>query len=293
MTSGSNSVITFFSWSPAIDSDPRRQLREDVRGAVLADAGQCACVGPLGKRLRIGLVSGPMRYSVTLEYGSDGSYLAWVHELPGCFVRGETRAEIEERLPEAIRGFHEWLRSLDEAPEDAFEVEVVSEVESVIEAGEDTEVLLDPDRTPLTPDDWRTIERWLKHSRRQLLDLLAQLRDEQLERRPDGVTRTIRQELVHIGFVELMYAAWTFDLSSPGGLVRFLDWTRQVAQARMRELGATDEGTITYAEWAGAPRPEPWTARKTARRLIWHELLHLRQIVDASEAAIDPRELPK
>jgi predicted RNase H-like HicB family nuclease len=27
-----------------------------------------------------------MTYSVTLEHGSDGSYLAWVHELPGCFV---------------------------------------------------------------------------------------------------------------------------------------------------------------------------------------------------------------
>lgn len=235
-----------------------------------------------------------MTFSVTLEYGSDGTYLAWVHELPGCFVRGETRLDVEERLPEAIRSFHEWLRSLGETVDDAFEVKIVSEVESVIEAGEETEVLLDPDRAPLTADDWRRIERWLDHSRPQLLKILARLGDEQLERRPDGATRSIREELIHIGFVELMYAGWTFDLRSRQGLLRFLDWTRQVAQARMRELAATDEGTVTYAEWAGAPRPEPWTARKTARRLLWHELLHLRQIADASEEpGINTGELPR
>jgi len=99
------------------------------------------------------------------------------------------------------------------------------------------------------------------------------------------MARNIRQELIHIGFVELMYAGWTFDLRSRRGLQAFLNWTRQVAQARMRELSATDEGTLTYAEWAGAPRPEPWTARKAARRLIWHELLHLHPIAGA-EAAI-------
>ncbi len=44
-----------------------------------------------------------MTYSVTLEHGTDGSYLAWVHELPGCFVRGETRGDVDERLPAAIQ----------------------------------------------------------------------------------------------------------------------------------------------------------------------------------------------
>jgi len=236
-------------------------------------------------RTPLGLVSEPMTYSVTLEHGSDGSYLAWVHELPGCFVRGETRGEVEERLPEVIRGFHEWMRNLGEAPEDAFDVKIVNEVESVIEADEDSEVLLDPDRAPLTADDWSRIERWLEHSRWELLAILARLSTQELERRPDGATRNIRQELMHIGFVELMYAGWTFDLRSRVGLEAFLNWTRQVAQARMRELSTTDEGTVTYAEWAGAPRPAPWTARKTARRLIWHELLHLPPIADASEDA--------
>lgn len=56
----------------------------------------------------------------------------------------------------------------------------------------------------------------------------------------------------------------------------------------MGELAETDEGTVTYAEWGCAPRPESWTARKTARRLIWHELLHLREIADAFPLSTKP-----
>ena len=33
---------------------------------------------------------------MTLEHGTDGSYLAWVHELPGCFVRAPSREAVDE-----------------------------------------------------------------------------------------------------------------------------------------------------------------------------------------------------
>jgi hypothetical protein len=187
-----------------------------------------------------------MTYSVTLEHGSDGSYLAWVHELPGCFVRGATREEIEAKLPAEIERFCAW------AGETPGGFEVVGEVESVIDSSEDTEVLLDVDREPLTRAEWERIERWLERSRQALLEATGDV------------------DVSHIGFVELMYAAWTFDVDSK----EFLDWTRSVALARMRELARTDDGTVTEARWSGAPRPEPWTARKAARRLIWHESLH-------------------
>jgi predicted RNase H-like HicB family nuclease len=200
-----------------------------------------------------------MTYSVTLEHGSDGSYLAWVHELPGCFARGKTREEVEAKLPESVREFRGWLRESGEAAEDDAEIKVnvVERVESLIESSEDTEVLLSPDREPLNASDWAKIERWLSYSRRDLLD-----------EPPDD------DELVHVAFVELMYAAWTFDLSGREGLREFLDWTRGVALERMRELADRESGAVTEARWSGAPQPEPWTARKAARRLVWHERLH-------------------
>jgi predicted RNase H-like HicB family nuclease len=213
-----------------------------------------------------------LTYSVTLEHGSDGSYLAWVHELPGCFARGASREEVKEQLPTAIRAFLDWLRAAGEEVEDDEGFVVVEEVESAIDSSEDTEVLLEPDREPLTQADWETIERWLSHSRRDLIEWLGR---GSLESIPEGETRTVRELLVHIAFVELMYSAWTFDLHDREGLRDFLDWTRVITRARMRALAVRDDGSVTQADWAGAPRPEPWTARKAARRLLWHERLHI------------------
>lgn len=221
-----------------------------------------------------------MTYSVTMEHGSDGSYLAWVHELPGCFVRAGSRDEAMSKLPRAIEEFRNWLQAFGETDEEAeFAVVVGEEVDSLVETDEDSEVLLAPDRQALTPEDWGRVERWLARSREDLLRSLATLQDEQLEWRPEGRTRTLREEVIHIAFVELMYAAWTFDLRAGPGLEEFLRWTRSISLQRMRFLSKHDRGTLTSAGWAGAPRPELWTARKAARRLIWHELLHLRDFV--------------
>jgi predicted RNase H-like HicB family nuclease len=220
-----------------------------------------------------------MTYSITLEHGSDGSYLAWVHELPGCFARGATRSAAISDVSDAVARFREWLRGAGEAVEDdGITIVVADEVESLIEADEDTEVLLTPDREPLSREEWQKMERWLTHSRAALLRTLAALPAEHLEQQAEGRERTVREQLIHIAFVELMYAAWTFDLRAPDGLAEFLTWTRGVASERMHALAERQDASLTYAEWAGAPRPELWTARKAARRLIWHELLHLPEI---------------
>lgn len=221
-----------------------------------------------------------MTYSATLEHGSDGSYLAWVHELPGCFVRGVSREDVAGKLPDAIQEFLAWLRDSGEPVDEGggVGVVVVEEIESIVETSEDSEALVHVDREPLTREDWAKVERWLAHSRRDLLQALSDLPDERLECRPDGSSRTLREELIHIAFVELMYAVWTFDLRTRAGLREYLDWTRNIAEARMHALSEHDDGSVTYAEWAGAPRVEEWTARKAARRLIWHELMHLRSL---------------
>src|SRR5712691_1895789 len=220
-----------------------------------------------------------MTYSITLEHGSDGSYLAWVHELPGCFARGGKRDAVISNVSDAITRFRDWLRDVGEAVEDDEIVIVVAdEVESLIEADEDSEVLLEPDREPLSREDWQKIERWLAYSREALLRALVALSDEQLERQAEGRERTVREQLIHIAFVELMYAAWTFDLRSRDGIEEFLAWTRGVTSERMQMLAEREDASLTYAQWAGALRPEPWTARKAARRLIWHELLHLPEL---------------
>lgn len=216
-----------------------------------------------------------MTYSITLERGANGTYLAWVDDLPGCAVRAPSRAEVLEKLPGAINEFVAWTGHV--APE-AVEIDVVEEVESAIEADEDTEVLISADRAALTEQDWSQLRESLAKSRSELVALLAGLADDELESKREESERTVREEIEHVAFVELMYAMWTFDLRSREGLAEFLSWTRKVSEERMQQLAAQGATDLTLAEWAGAPRPEPWTARKAARRLLWHELLHLRAL---------------
>jgi len=45
-----------------------------------------------------------MRYAVVIEK-ADGNYSAYVPDLPGCVATGETVAEVEAEIREAIR-FH-------------------------------------------------------------------------------------------------------------------------------------------------------------------------------------------
>lgn len=220
-----------------------------------------------------------MTYAITLEHGSDGSYLAWVDELPGCFARGATREEALDNCSTAIADFREWLRTIGESVESGdVAVVVTSESNAVVETDEDTEVLLEVDRESLSERDWRTLERWLAASREALLDSLDKLADEQLDQRIEGRDRTVREQVIHIAFVELMYAAWTFDLRARTGIEEFLAWTRDITLQRMVLLALEDDSSVTHAEWAGAPGHESWTARKAARRLVWHERLHLPEI---------------
>ena len=214
-------------------------------------------------------------YSITLERGTDGTCLAWVDDLPGCFVRGASREDVEAALPDAIRGFLRWA---GEPEPRSVEVEVVAEVESAIEAEEDTEALVAVDREALTVEHWSKVESWLRRSRQDVLRLVRELGEGELDVGRAGTERTLREELEHVALVELMYAFWTFDLRSPDGLEEALEWTRRAALDRMDALAREESRALTSAEWAGAPRPEPWTARKAARRLLWHELLHLRAI---------------
>ncbi|MBD0330928.1 MAG: DinB family protein [Thermoleophilia bacterium] len=227
-------------------------------------------------------VRGPAVYALTLEHGSDGSHLAWVDDVPGCAVRGGTRDDVLARAPAAIRAFLAWA---GEPVPDEIEVVVGDVVEAEIAADEDTEALVGADRAPLTAEHWRRIAAWLERSRADALAALASLDEQALAGRRAGSERTIREELAHVAFVELMYAAWTFDLHSREGLAEFLPWTRAIAGERLRQLAEQRDDRLTHADWSGAPRLEPWTARKAARRLLWHELLHVRAI--AGEVSAD------
>jgi predicted RNase H-like HicB family nuclease len=68
-----------------------------------------------------------MRYAVVIEKAGD-NYSACVPDLPGCIATGETVADVERELSEAIR-FH-----IDGLKEDGLPVPPPSAVANYIEA---------------------------------------------------------------------------------------------------------------------------------------------------------------
>ncbi|HKI90732.1 MAG TPA: type II toxin-antitoxin system HicB family antitoxin [Gaiellaceae bacterium] len=212
--------------------------------------------------------------SVTLEHGRDGGWIGWVHELPGCFVRGNSREDVERDLPAAIEAFTAWAGE----PAAPVDIEVGDVVESQTNALDDSEATLAAEQGPLEEEQWQRLAAWLERSRAELEELVRSLEPEELVRRREGTSWLVGKEIVHIGFTELMYALWTFDLDSPAGIAEFLAWSRRASFDRLSALARAGTGTETRSDWSGAPRPERWTPRKAARRLVWHELLHLRQL---------------
>ncbi len=51
-----------------------------------------------------------MRYAVVIERVPESNYCAYVPDLPGCVSTGDTRAEIERNIHEAIEFHLEGLR---------------------------------------------------------------------------------------------------------------------------------------------------------------------------------------
>ena len=51
-----------------------------------------------------------MEYVIVIERGDDGSYSAYVPDLPGCASCGDTLEELQRNIAEAVAGHVEALR---------------------------------------------------------------------------------------------------------------------------------------------------------------------------------------
>jgi predicted RNase H-like HicB family nuclease len=66
------------------------------------------------------------KYAVVIERGST-RYGAYVPDLPGCVAEGESRAEVQTRIAEAIsRHIQKLIEHGDPVPEPSSEIEYVA-----------------------------------------------------------------------------------------------------------------------------------------------------------------------
>ena len=226
-------------------------------------------------------------YPVYLETGTDGRCLAHVPDQPGCVVRAASRDEVLQRLPQAIRDHHAWLRHHGEpAPQVKEPVEVQVAGESTgfgpFDPG-DAAALFPPDQRGILPQEMEEHLRLMAHSRADLLALVRELPGELLDWKPDPQSFTIRRLLRHVGNAEQWYVSrlvppetlppdWQGDEDLP--IFEFLDMERRTAVARLRQLTESElSGVFFPTVWTDHPH-EAWTARKVLRRFLEHEREH-------------------
>jgi len=66
-----------------------------------------------------------MKFRVYFEQDEDGVFVATCPSLPGCVSQGRTRAEAQENITEAIRGYLKSLRKHGDPIPPGIEEEVV------------------------------------------------------------------------------------------------------------------------------------------------------------------------
>ncbi len=149
------------------------------------------------------------RISVCLEIGTQGAGV-FVPDCPGCWVYGRTKESALRKVKIVIKQWFEWLEEHGESYPKAsrkFEIEVTESMQvgyNPVKAGK-PEPLFWSEVLPVKREDIKRTIRLMKYSRQDLLKLASHLTKEQLDFKPPGQPRSIRNCLKHIAQVEWWY----------------------------------------------------------------------------------------
>jgi predicted RNase H-like HicB family nuclease/uncharacterized damage-inducible protein DinB len=211
------------------------------------------------------------RYHIYLETSAEtlaeGGYLAHAPELVGCVARDKTKEGAVEKIREAIRAYHAWLRQNNlPAPAEGEPVEL--DITEVTEGGTPTYL---SDYTPLRDAELDDLWHRAALSRQRLLDTLNTMPPDALGWKPDAEAWAIGDILAHIARADLWYASRLEEGGLPELLWR-LAATRALLIRHLQELPAEARGRVTTHDG------EEWTPHKVIRRMLEHEAEHLEQI---------------
>jgi predicted RNase H-like HicB family nuclease len=216
-------------------------------------------------------VNAQTRFSIGLEQGADGGYLAHALDLPGCAAPGETPEAAAEALGATLQ---QWLRFL------AFARERVAEPEEELEIAVDewiasdarvllgeTSVLFAADVCALDEPSGRKGLRRLGDLRGLLLSALRGRPDSELDRpAPGGMrVRDVLEELARAQWWTLSRLGASPMAEIPAGTLARLDTAMALVVQRLDSL--PPERRAQRIELDG----EEWTPRKVLRRLLWLE----------------------
>ncbi len=228
---------------------------------------------------------------VLLGLDGAGRTEAWIADRPGCVVFAASESEAISGVPAAAAGYDEllrrwgldgvWTAASGARPAVQTEVRILERVavdEDVVHGN--TAAFFRWDAEPATSQEIEATLTVLERSRQELLGILGGLKPDQWAQRPGGGHRTVEEIVRHVGSAEWWYMSRIVDFPVPeDGYPQdpeaLLTWIRERVTSRLRSLTAEERARTTV------PNPksgERWTARKVLRRLIYHELYHIRQL---------------
>ncbi|MFN8559604.1 MAG: type II toxin-antitoxin system HicB family antitoxin [Dehalococcoidia bacterium] len=233
-----------------------------------------------------------MLYHAYLEEDVSGICAAHVPDLAGCLAAGATREAALAALPDAVRAYLSWCGAHgDPLPDDGAVEVAVAEVargyRPWLRGG--ANALFSVDRAPLGDAELRTYLRRMGYARFDLLALLRLVPPAALDTVPPDGGDTVRQIVTHIADTELWYASRIGHRpTAPGDDImhRLVDERARVVEAILRLAPRQRDLVYVPTEQRSEDPEEAWTLRKVLRRLLEHELEHLRAL--QAHAALAP-----
>lgn len=226
-----------------------------------------------------------MEFRLALEIGSDEWCMAWVVDLPGCFVNRPSRQAAIADAPEAIRADLRWLENHGENVE--AQERITSSVEEIVErrgtaADGMTQAFFTSDTEAVTQQQLEVLLRRLNDSRLDLLAILESVPGDawnwkrpEREQRVSGYYPTVKEQAQHVAAIERWYIKklWPVPRFSPArNVLDRLERVREFVVQTLADRAVQDsEAVVTVGS-------EKWTSRKILRRLLCHERYHMRQI---------------
>ncbi len=217
--------------------------------------------------------------------------LAWVLDLPGVVVGGESLLEIEAMLPVVIAEHLAWLRGHGEVVAEADGWEIEERHDSRSHASVGGEFCFSADQEPLPQHELDQLIRRVEFARADLLGEVASLPDTLLDWTPPASAmksvdhwapevRSIRDIIKHVLQLEVYYLDGLRDGPAKGIFERVSDPSteRQRTLAALRELTDEERSRSYRPVRPGRSVPDEWTTRKVVRRIISHDRAHAAEI---------------
>ena len=233
-----------------------------------------------------------MQVQIGIENGFENKSIAFGLDYPGCFSVGSDQAEALLLFPGAFFAHQNWInantseswlkniRDIDIRLVDTWQVYAVDEnYAKTEENGKIISAWFQTEWKPLNRMDVVHGLKMLEWSRADLLNVIADLDEETLNRIYPGERWSIRGIVRHIGSVEW----WLLDRLNQAGMTKPAlptDPLERCAVTRSRlETVLPDLAGI---EMVIGKEGEFWSPRKLLRRVLWHEkdhILHIQKLL--------------